>query len=238
MGRHLSPRYSQVILVSGYLVLKAVNGSQHWRVSVFLCSDPKLARKYETKHWSRSRKIINWSADSFQINHVTLMSWNMSPRYGHGILVSGYPVLTAVNWPYCECPILKSYIKDVYLPRHAWDTPPFLLIVSPYPTRTICRRVRTYARSITWQPNEKRLTIFHEYGALSHARFARAGAPLIIEKCCRFEANTQLGPVPRKTVKFNPGLCEISSLQNTVEPLLRNTVMIYTKCFSKQCIGR
>ena len=101
MGRHLSPRYSQVILVSGYLVLTAVNGSQHWRVSVFLCSDPKLARKYETEHWSRSSKIINWSADSFQINHVTLMSWHMSLRYGHGILVSGYPVLTAFNWPYC-----------------------------------------------------------------------------------------------------------------------------------------
>ena len=47
--------------------------------------------------------------------------------------------------------------------------------------------VRTYARSITWQPNEKRLTIFHEYGALSHARFARAGAPLqersVFEAC-------------------------------------------------------
>ena len=101
MGRNLSPRYSQVILVSGYLVLTAVDGSQHWCVSVFPCSDPKLARKYETEHWSRSSKIINWSADSFQINHVTSMSWHMSPRYGHGILVSGYPVWTAVNWPYC-----------------------------------------------------------------------------------------------------------------------------------------
>ena len=28
--RHLSPRYGQVILVSGYLVLTAVNWSQHW----------------------------------------------------------------------------------------------------------------------------------------------------------------------------------------------------------------
>ena len=57
------------------------------------------------------------------------------------------------------------------------------------------------------------------------------------------------GPVPRKMVKFYPGLSEIlstvfvlracnSSLQNTVEPLLRDTVMIYTKCFYKQCIGR
>ena len=106
------------------------------------------------------------------------MSWHMSPRYGHGILVSGYPVLTAVNWPYCECPILKSYIKDVDLPRHAWDTPPFLLIVSPtLPVQSVDAYVRTYARSVTWQPNEKRLTIFYEYGALSHARFVLRGSP-------------------------------------------------------------
>ena len=43
----------------------------------------------------------------------------------------------------------------------------------PYPTRTIRRRARTYARSITWQPNEKRLTIFYEYGALKRAREPR-----------------------------------------------------------------
>ena len=30
MARHLSPQYCQVILVSGYLVLTAVNWSQHW----------------------------------------------------------------------------------------------------------------------------------------------------------------------------------------------------------------
>ena len=34
---------------------------------------------------------------SFQINHVTSMSSHMSLRYSHVILVSGYPVLTAVN---------------------------------------------------------------------------------------------------------------------------------------------
>ena len=49
------------------------------------------------------------------------------PRYGHGILVSGYPVLTSVNWPW------MSYVKDVDFPRHPWDIPPFLLIVSPTP---------------------------------------------------------------------------------------------------------
>ena len=73
------------------------------------------------------------------------MSWHMSPRYGNGILVSGYPVLTAVNWPYCECPVLKSYIKDVDLLRHAWDTPPLLLIVSPtLPVQSVDAYVRTY----------------------------------------------------------------------------------------------
>ena len=78
----------------------------------------------------------------------------------------------------CQLTILwMSNIKDVDLPRHAWDTPPFLLIVSPTPPiQSVDAYVRTYARSITWQPNEKRLTIFYEYGALSHER---VGAPLL-----------------------------------------------------------
>ena len=99
------------------------------------------------------------------------MSWHMSPRYGHVILVSGYPVLTAVNWPFVN-------VLDVDLPRHAWDTLPSLLIVSPTPPlQSVDAYVRTYARSITWEPNEKRLTIFYEYGALSHARFVLRGSP-------------------------------------------------------------
>ena len=56
------------------------------------------------------------------------------------------------------------------LPRHAWDTPPFLLIGSPIPP---AQSVDAYVRSITWQPNEKRLNIFHEYVALSRAREPR-----------------------------------------------------------------
>ena len=72
--------------------------------------------------------------------------------------------------------VLKSYIKDVDLPRHAWDTPPFLLIVFPTPpVQSVDAYVRTYTRSITWQPNEKRLTIFNEYGALSRYNSLRAG---------------------------------------------------------------
>ena len=77
-----------------------------------------------------------------------------------------------VNVLYERCGLTKTRLRHPSLPFDSL----------PYPTRAICRRVRayvrTYARSITWQPNEKRLTIFHEYGDLSHARFARAGAPL------------------------------------------------------------
>ena len=176
MARQLSPRYGQVILVSGYPVLTAVNWSKH-RCPVcvhyqFSCV-PKLVKKYEIEHCSRSGKTNNWSADSFQINHVTSLSWHMSPRYGHGILVSGYPVLTAsidhiVNVLTKRCGLARTPLRHPSLPFDSL----------PYPTRKICRRVRTYARSITWQPNEKRLTIFHEYGDLSHAHFARVGAPL------------------------------------------------------------
>ena len=54
MGQHLSPRYGQVILVSGYPVSTAVNWSQRWCPKCvhyqFSCA-PKLARKYEIEHW-------------------------------------------------------------------------------------------------------------------------------------------------------------------------------------------
>ena len=54
MGRDLRTRYGQVILVSGYPVLTAVNWSQHWcAICVqyqFLCA-PKLARKCKIEHW-------------------------------------------------------------------------------------------------------------------------------------------------------------------------------------------
>ena len=54
MRQHLSPRYVQVILVSGYPVLTAVNWSQLWLAICvqykFSCA-PKLARKREIEHW-------------------------------------------------------------------------------------------------------------------------------------------------------------------------------------------
>ena len=54
MGRHLIPRYGQVILDSRYPILTAVNWSQHWCA---ICAEyqfsyaPKRARKCEIEHW-------------------------------------------------------------------------------------------------------------------------------------------------------------------------------------------
>ena len=42
-----------------------------------------------------------------------------------------------------------SYIIDVDLPRHAWDTPPFLLIASPtLPVQSVDAYIRTYVRLV------------------------------------------------------------------------------------------
>ena len=71
MGRHLSPRYGQVIIVSAYPVLTAVNWSQHWcAICVQYQSScaPKLARKCEIEHWfpcgadgrSFVRRMVTW----------------------------------------------------------------------------------------------------------------------------------------------------------------------------------
>ena len=116
------------------------NGCVHYQFSCTL----KLARKYEIEHWPQSSKTINWSAGSFQINHVTSMSWHMNPRYGHVILilVSGYPVLTAVNdhfgnVPYTRCGLAKTHLRHPSLPFDSL----------PYPILTTCRRVNTLSQS-------------------------------------------------------------------------------------------
>ena len=66
--------------------------------------------------WARDMVIWYWS--------VAILFWQLSIDH-------------IVN-------VLKSYIKDVDLPRHAWDTPPFLLIVSPtLPVQSVDAYVRS-----------------------------------------------------------------------------------------------
>ena len=48
----------------------------------------------------------------------------MTPRYGHVILVSGYPVLTAVNVQYTRCGLAKTRLRHPSLPFDSLPTPP------------------------------------------------------------------------------------------------------------------
>ena len=50
MGRHLSPRFGQVIVVSGYPILTAAIDDNIDVTSAFSWA-PKVARKCESKHW-------------------------------------------------------------------------------------------------------------------------------------------------------------------------------------------
>ena len=53
-------------------------------------------------------KTSNLSADNFK-KYLTSMGRHLSRRYSQVILVSGYPVLTAVNWSKHWCPICVHY---------------------------------------------------------------------------------------------------------------------------------
>ena len=82
----------------------------------------------------------------------------------------------------CQLTILwMSNVKDVDLPRHAWDTPPFLLIVSPtLPVQSVEEYVRTYVRSVS-HVTTKRKDVDHilsVWGSLPRALCAR-GSPTI-----------------------------------------------------------
>ena len=92
-------------------------------------------------------------------------------------MVMGYWSVAILFWQLSIDHIVNVQCKRCGLAKTRLRHPSLPFDSLPYPTHTICRRVRTYARSITWQPNEKRLTIFYEYGALSHARFVLRGSP-------------------------------------------------------------
>ena len=84
---------------------------------------------------------------------VAILFWQLSIDY-------------IVNGQCKRCGFVKTRLRHPSLPLDSL----------PYPTlQSVDAYVRAYARSVTWQPNQKRLTIFYEYGALSHARFDREG---------------------------------------------------------------
>ena len=95
------------------------------------------------EHCSRSSKTINWSADSFQINQ----SRHLDELTDEPAIWSWGTCQWLSCFDSCQLTILRvSYIKDEDLPRHAWDTPLFLLIVSPtLPVQS----VEAYVRSVS-----------------------------------------------------------------------------------------
>ena len=92
----------------------------------------------------------------------------------------------------CQLTILwMSNIKDVHFPRHAWDTPPFLLIVSPTPP---VQSVDAYVRTLS-QSRDNQTKRGWPY-SMSMGLCPCVGAPLQIvnEGKCRLDANRKLSP--------------------------------------------
>ena len=83
----------------------------------------------------------------------------------------------------CQLTILSiANIKDVDLPRHAWDTRPFLLIVSPtLPVQSEDAYLRTYVRSVSHVTTKRKKVdhILWVWGSVPRALRAR-GSPAII----------------------------------------------------------
>ena len=90
MGQHLSPRYGQVILVSGYPVPTPVNWSQH---GCAICMQyqspcaPRLARKCDIKHW------FSCSADGWAV-------------YCH--VFTNFFKMGRVTYPWCSAGALRA----------------------------------------------------------------------------------------------------------------------------------
>ena len=88
MGRYLSPRYSQVIMVSGYPVLTAVNWSQHGCAACAttrLHLGSQLARKCEIEHWfpcGAKGRAIGRSLYGHVITKINFLGWLDCLSYG------------------------------------------------------------------------------------------------------------------------------------------------------------
>ena len=81
MGGHLSQRYYQVALISGYPVLTAVSWSQYGCAISSCTWAPKLARKCEIKHW------FPWSTDGRSVGRTVtwlpnFLEWMDFVSYG------------------------------------------------------------------------------------------------------------------------------------------------------------
>ena len=112
LGRYLSPRYGQAILVSWNIILTAVNQSKHGCTISLVClwcgrTEGRVVGQViaEFSRMDRFSKLWGFelspwshkiSATNFK-NYVTSMDRKMSPWYSQVMMVSVYSRLTAVN---------------------------------------------------------------------------------------------------------------------------------------------
>ena len=88
----------------------------------------------------------------------------------------------------CQSTILwMSNIKDVDLPRHAWDTPPFLLIVSP---TLPLQSVDAYVRSVSLETTKRKEAdhILWVWGSVPRALRACGSTAIIYWALLTFES--------------------------------------------------
>ena len=102
---------------------------------------------YEFNKKNKLEPAITWKLVTCQRitskEYLTSMGRYLSPRYGLVILVSGYPVLTAVNWSKHWCPICVHY-QFSCAPK----------LARKYEIEHWCPVVRTDGRcTVTWLPN-------------------------------------------------------------------------------------
>ena len=125
----------------------------------------RLARNYEIEHWSRSSKTNGQRPLPYKSRHLDELThepaiWSCDTGQWLSCFDS------------CQLTMLwMSNIQDVNLPRHAWDTTPFLLMVSPTPTlQSVDAYVRTYIRSGIYAKYHVQIIILLVY-TITHKRF-------------------------------------------------------------------
>ena len=95
-----------------------------------------IVNKYLNAQWRSGIQLPNKSRHLNELTHEPVIWW-----------------CDTGQWLSCfdSCQLIKlwmSDVKDVDLPRHAWDTPPFLLIVSPtLPIQSVDEYVCTLGQS-------------------------------------------------------------------------------------------
>ena len=151
MGRHLSPRYGQVILVSGYPVLTAVNWSKHWcPICVhyqFSCAAKLARRPLESMRLNIVRDLVKQlTGQQTTSKQVTSPRWVDTWARD---MVTGYWSVHILFWQLSIDHIVNVlFHKRCRLAETRLRHPSLPFDNLPYPSHTICRRVRTYVLSV------------------------------------------------------------------------------------------